>query len=1800
MLRATLGPTEYKILEILAGSPSPLTGRAVSNVLNISPTTANKSLNKLRAAGFARSSKQGRANLWHVNSDDGVLRAWMEESRDDPAPPSEIAAGMSPYATGGGGVTFERRVAVKYLAHLLAGDGAAELGVGRSVVTVAFQQAPEHAVDDLVVSAARADEVKRSLVLAVGVRRRPNLVQSDESSQKLIVSFVNEVIHAPANGPEHRMALVVAGAQEHAEQLSSLADLAAKQADAPSFFTLVRTPNKFPSTLRERLKQVEALVKHALVELGFGEPAVDIVEQRTWELLSRLTVLMLRLESPDETDWATVVNALTSVASGGDLYGAARLRDRLIALADKYAPAAGTVSLTLLRRDVHVLLDSTRRRHQQGWQALKHLHDQATAATRDKIASDDGSRTVSLDRGDSAAALLAIVTSGRAAVVAHGESGIGKSTLVVRAAVNAADTNPDITQSLCINLRHLPPTSLELESYLGAPLRILLSELSGPQRLLVIDGADAISEGMLEPFRYLVEASREAGVTVLAVSATDSKQVVRDALAQHIGGDVADYVISPLTDEQIDEVVSTFDELAALAANPRSRELLRRPVVVDLLVRGGLSGTPLSVADAMTQVWEGLVRRGGPDRGTPVAREVALLHLARLALFGGDRLDTVATIDPTALNGLQHDGLLRVAQDDPFTIGPDFAHDEIRRYAVARLLLSDGDVTAKLTEAGVPRWALGAARLACQALLAAPDGPRNPVQGRLSRLQKSFDGLTDAGHGDRWGDVPGEALLTLGDPAPLLRDAWPILRDPAGEGLQRLSRLVKQRLRNPDGWVRATAVEPLINLVLDDPAPWRAGESIQGLIRDWLHTLIIANAPAGNPLRIKLGELLVAECAIADQRLKDERAAAAAERAARTPEEVEDERKARERNRPLISEIGYPRSRRRARAEIPREITDEIVVELLALLGPDLGDDGQEILRRVGRDAPERLHPAVEELLTGRALAASRRGLLAELTEAYYLNDEKDGSGWGLNEDGIRHHHARSLGIMVPLSAWYRGPFAALFQSDPRNGIAVLNRMLNHASLARARTLAGLGHFASPGSDDALDQYRTELEITGTRRIYVGDSQVWNWYRGTGVGPYPCMSALQALERACDALIELGIPINTLVSVLLDGCESLAMVGLVVGLLVRHLDSADGLVDRYLAEPMIWHLEFSRVVQESSGLAASSDGIIAPERRQWSLREAATSLVLGADANRANELRLVGQQLVATMRRLIEEAPAGSEATAIEEELATVRAWASGLDRSTYTMQSTDDGLFVQSTPPEEVIRTMEPRSVDIRRAQDSTRLIHKYHIKPRQRDEEPVTAGELIADVAVAQELLINSSELDSAYQWDAPCAVAAAAIKATLIDHIELPNQILRFVVDTLVQVGAGESPPPRYESEESFFEQGADRSTAGALPLLLLPEAAALRALLEPEGGSKVYDRIASACFLLAHSIASEVRLHLARGLDAVWKAPCTESGTCHHQTGLQIAIETMRNCAFGDWDSISGRRAVMSLDDPVAHSLAQVSDDAVYFPRLDAAMRALAPAAMASVCVSDEARDLLTVLLAAHRRAQLAFEDNFDDRGSHALIAARALLTVALEGNDVPILEHTNAYASNPMLLGTFLRALSAAAEESPERATAARRIWPTLIAHVLELHDSGHAPFGGGDHYGDTALAALMPNPAGDFSYLYREVDGEPIMWWEPLVWVAVIDQWLPHARGNATCVDQLIAFLKASLESADQIRFGLTRVADIVMANPSQVAKHSFLITPWLIENRTTASDTGLLPDWQRVVDALVVAGVNRLAPYSE
>ena len=206
-----------------------------------------------------------------------------------------------------------------------------------------------------------------------------------------------------------------------------------------------------------------------------------------------------------------------------------------------------------------------------------------------------------------------------------------------------AEADSDSLRAYCVNLRHVPHKPVEFEATLGLPLPTLLKELSAPRRLLIVDGADAVVEGMEHAFRHLIDAAKETDMAVVAVTSKESAEAVRSPLTERFAGGVTECSIPPLTDGEIAEIGETFPELTKLYANPQSREVLRRLVVVDLLLRVRVHDVPLSDADAMREVWSGLVRRREmSDRGTSDAREFALLRLAELELMGGDRLQVMS------------------------------------------------------------------------------------------------------------------------------------------------------------------------------------------------------------------------------------------------------------------------------------------------------------------------------------------------------------------------------------------------------------------------------------------------------------------------------------------------------------------------------------------------------------------------------------------------------------------------------------------------------------------------------------------------------------------------------------------------------------------------------------------------------------------------------------------------------------------------------------------------------------------------------------------------------------------------------------------------------------------------------------------------------------------------------------------------------------------------------------------------------------------------------------------------------
>ncbi|KAB8166447.1 hypothetical protein FH609_002580 [Streptomyces sp. 3MP-14] len=526
----------------------------------------------------------------------------------------------------------------------------------------------------------------------------------------------------------------------------------------------------------------------------------------------------------------------------------------------------------------------------------------------------------------------------------------------------------------------------------------------------------------------------------------------------------------------------------------------------------------------------------------------------------------------------------------------------------------------------------------------------------------------------------------------------------------------------------------------------------------------------------------------------------------------------------------------------------------------------------------------------------------------------------------------------------------------------------------------------------------------------------------------------------------------------------------------------------------------------------------------------------------------------------------------------------------------TDDGFVAESHPPAEVVAVLTDGMRGVLRSQEAMRLMARYRLRQEDARTEPITIEDMVADLNSAVALLDDAAETDP-MAWNAPAAVAVYVLVQRLVHKLPLSDDTVKSAADIVLRIGEGDMPERDHDTEKAYFSHGADRSAARSLPLLLTPAAIGIRRALDGADGARALARVEAAVTGLARAKVLQTRLFLARGFDSVWTSPCVHDVTCPHGVALRITIDMMRDCALGAWDMELQRYPIAALDDPIVDTLPAVADDKIYVPRLDAAIRALGPAAVAGNCVSDEARTLLDVLLDAQRRGLLAHERGIDHRGTHSLAAARALLVL---NDDTAILRHIGAYVDNSIVLDQALRALSAAAEESERYAETARGVWPRLVSHIIDAHEAGHSPFDNRIHGRGYTVAALLPTPASDGTYLHSERTGKPIVWWDPIAWEATVHRWLDVAAGKPTCVDALVRFLASSLPAPEQACVGVPWVAQAVLADPGAVADRCYYLTDWLVRIRTAAEGAGLLSDWQRTVDALVVAGDTRLAPYSE
>ncbi|WP_143467020.1 ATP-binding protein [Lentzea kentuckyensis] len=1739
-LQATLSDTAYGALKTLAESPEPLSGRKIAGALKVSPTTANDALSTLSNAGFATSTKSGRSTLWRLVVSHPSISAWLAENS---LADEESETGSSPYSTGGGGVRLEHSYAACLIAGFLAGEASQELGGALSADTIRLQASDVSTVDDIVLEGR--DNHGGTHRSSIAVRRNPALTTSDKKSVPLIRDFLVIVTEhwSEVSSGRWRIVLAVSTNANAIAQLAELAALAESLPSAQALASRVSEPGRTNAELRNRLEHITALVEKAAEKLDSASGLS--AQELTWRLLFGLSIRSLRLERTDRADRAAAVTALQRMLHNGTPATADALFSRLEDQVGVWAPQAAVLTQSVIRRALTDFPLSHSARFARAWEMIDRLGIRLRESIRPLLRS--ASQSLELQRSGERARLVEAMRSvgtSTGAVVVTGDPDVGKSALSLRALEELEEQGAAVCS---LSLRDLPHAVAELESQWGghAVDDVLAAGRVRPVRIVLIDGAESVLEGKGQVFRTVAAAALRAGFGVVAVTRTDGSRQVCDELTHGIelagsGRAAAEHVVGPLSDDERDGLTTTFTALARLGSDPRAKWLLGRPGLVDVLLRTGAVLDPadlLCEADVFSAVWRSLIRRDeihAPGGASPHDREQAALSVARRTLG----IDAVAPAG-TGSAELRSDGVLRVPHNPALSPGDEFATDLFRDFALCRLFITQG--WQPLAVAGAPRWSIRAARLGCQAALLDRSNPH-----AWARLSASFSEIA-ATEGERWREVPYEALLTLGDADETVRRLWGTLTENDGVGLMTLLRLAETRYIS--GKVGdAFALAPLVKVMFCErpviEGQPRSGhrtvhQVIQDLVLAWLRGMAATHVQP-HALRREICDVIL---------------------------------------------DGDP------------ALYDDFAIEALACLGPDADDRAEAYLREVANDSPGHLNAAVESVHVAVSMSATRPTLLLDLAEAYYIKKAVH-DRWGGHDfdDGIRDFkHGLTPGFGVPRAAWFYGPFFRLLHTNPMHTIGFINRMLDHAASVRVQKLTGR---RAPASETgAGDLEGVHLDVPGIGdRLYVGDSHVWAWYRGTSVGPYACMSALLALERFVDYMLEqLDFPAQRLVEVLLRDCHNLAMPALLVGALTRHPHITGALLDPFLASPDVWHLEHARVSSDYGFRVrdADADKLTGSERRRQTFQQTVGTMVINArlagDDDRLAQLQAIGDSLIATAR-----AELGGSAVDNRDHLAVIESWAEQFRIDNYRMSRDGDHLRIEFERPERLENVLAPRTAEL----DTTNTLYGLQNRYGRHNDNPAHwPVDTLADDLAAARAIAENEHPPTGMPWpeNALVAVAAAAVRAHALDLATVTPADLEWAVDAVIW--AADNPHGNDTGYSgSMFAMGADRAAAACAPLLVLAPFDELGLDLS---------RIQECLHSLATSPFDEVRAIYALGCEPVWAAACdinndlggdaaTGTDRCRrHAPVWAAATAGLIDSRLGPPDQQTHQRRPDPLPAPVHESLAAVADNALLVNRLRMPLTCMVDARHVP-CLHSAIAELRGPLWEAHLRGLAHWWNNGYDHHvhiTHEPIAQR-MITVALEGDRGPIEAHITSYATDSDALHKLFDGFATVFTYREELRRSMVDFWPWALQIALDSVVDGTA-LRSQHHDFDYMVAALLPtpNPRSWDPDIDSTLTRCRQNWIQPDALGTLADRWLHLGRRNPKAVDAVIKFAK-SAPVRWQTTTALTWIESIIDGRYDLIANHLWLLEEWVMGLRSTGVALGDTPSrYHRIIDGLAGAG---------
>ncbi|MBN9747898.1 hypothetical protein DMP23_43595 [Amycolatopsis sp. A1MSW2902] len=1587
---------------------------------------------------------------------------------------------MSPQASGGAGTIDEYRLATIAMVALLRGDALA--GLAQPVLAVGLQRREAgNTLDDLVLQAALDHDSAR-------VEYQVKRTMSPQASDKAFVDALRQCQDALEARSEEiaaqqlRLGLATTPSGP-VDQLRRLTELARDHATLVSFEALLKA-GAVNKDVRDRFDKVVEAVAAAQLSRGKLLTTSDF-RLLTFTMLKAMHVWQFEV-GEDGRDTLNALNRLADILPEGQTAKAAF--DRIAEFVDSWGPNAALIDPAMLRAALarHGIALTVEPKQRTAWAKLSKATEAELESTQWAIGQQ-----LALPRHAALQQVKDAISANQLVLVA-GPAGVGKSVLARRAVKDVGTAATTVVVDLAGHGREpLAALNAELGVDLAEALRAVAT--TAP-RILMIDGAEhaLVDYGrLLKAVLRAVPLDSERAPEWTVVLTTRSDAV--DAVRQHLPTAPAVIEVKDLGDREVEEIVEAFPELLPLTRNARSERLLRRPYLADLLVRTGaaLADRPLGEEDVMGLVWKHVVRQErerGSDRGTPHARADACLRLAEDTAHAAAS-SGLRNADGTAVDGLLTDDVL-VRHRTRYR----FAHDILLDYTLAMWLL-DGDLSEPLSQTDGPRRLIRSVRLALQTLLSdEPDAVR--CWNEIVAFADTF-----AGHGgERWSDLPYEAVLAMGNPQPVLSALEPEFLTNDGARLFQLLKVVCRFATTSEPEPDQTNLQldvllaaPVVNLLAEigTRVPERVTTVAAEVVRRWLMATIRTGASLEDHVANPPG-LSRAVAAWSGSDVYGDRLAA--------------------------------------------------VLPSLALLGRHHTPEAQAVFDRIQEHNRE-LWVIVEDPEVPAAAAAANPDLLLLLAGRYYLDqsltlDPADTppaavrktrrssagslSNFAALRKGVRGHEqvfrrADNVGLAAP----HYGPFAALLRSSSSHGRRLVGAVLDAASTARTAV--------ERTSDEINPTFRLNLSLwrEGEPIAHHGTTTTWAWFRRTGNGDYPAMSAAMALaEWAIGETTTRAVGSVALQVLRTSTC--LGVVPIALALLVERLEETAHELDAFLEQPLVWEMEHARHVREP--MAYPLKGY---ERLSWEASKAALALVTRSDADDQKRLHAVGNRMV---EKTLEELAAvlGEQPAKNHPTLLIARRRALSLQRDALAVSRSDGGkgIVIGLDVPDDIEEGLQPEGnralLNLTVASLTTRAVQ---IRDGKSDEQPEPLWTELTETLAALDACDESYTAVNSPD-DARAAVAAAIITAG-------GTALLTTAVTALLDVIESPQPDPDALSTDrsSAWPLGADRSAATALTHVLATDS--LRAIVD-------LPRIEGAIRHLAAVDSEEVRQRLVRGFQKALNEPCGDHPDAH-----DIAMETLtqlaRHSGMGPWHN--DRRDRVVLAEPLRDAL---DDDVLDLDEAADVLPGVATASRLPCRHGDEATALMSVFV-DHDLS--VWPDRYARKHYDGIEQWR-------DGIDQYVAELVADGDHN--LLNRYLSRFAPVAEELAglltklaEIATTVERAevvfsthWPVVFDHLLPANrDLREQPDPPRTHYVQNLDRALLPIPDA----------GRP---WPSESLLAILDRWVQAFEDHPRLADHVII----ALSRYDKLRqpVGTGIVLRVLGDDIARISRQSKLASTWL------------------------------------